>query len=35
MISGTLSSILMTQKGAVQVYHQRMDEIRQFLKVAI
>ena len=33
MISGTLSSILMTQKGAVQVYNQKMDEIRLFLKV--
>jgi CRP-like cAMP-binding protein len=32
MISGALSSILMTQKGAVLQYHQRMDEIRQFLK---
>lgn len=32
MISGALSSILMTQKGAVLAYHQRMDEIRQFLK---
>jgi CRP-like cAMP-binding protein len=32
MVSGALSSILMTQKGAVLQYHQRMDEIRQFLK---
>lgn len=31
MITGTIASRMMAQKGAVQVYNTKMDEVRQFL----